>query len=233
MIDRSLNYGREIIKDFAIQARNYKTVLDIGAGNGVDLLSYRSIENKCDLFALEAYKPNIEILNKNKIKTYDIDLEKDIFPFADNSIDIINANQILEHTKEFFWIMHETTRTLRLGGKFILGVPNLASFHNRLLLLLGKQPSCIQVDSAHIRGFTKNGIASAINNIWGGYKMVAFRGSNFYPFSPILAKPLSRIFPNGAVTIFIMFEKVDEYKNSDFLHYPIDKKLETNYYLGR
>ena len=167
MIDRSLNYGREIIKDFAIQARNYKTVLDIGAGNGVDLLSYRSIENKCDLFALEAYKPNIEILNKNKIKTYDIDLEKDIFPFADNSIDIINANQILEHTKEFFWIMHETTRTLRLGGKFILGVPNLASFHNRLLLLLGKQPSCIQVDSAHIRGFTKNGIASAINNIWG------------------------------------------------------------------
>ena len=51
------------------------------------------------------------------------------------------ANQILEHTKEVFWIWHEIARVLAPQGQLILGVPNLASAHNRLLLLLGRQPT--------------------------------------------------------------------------------------------
>ena len=37
MIDRSLNYGRHIIADFAAKIGHYKTVLDIGAGKGDDV----------------------------------------------------------------------------------------------------------------------------------------------------------------------------------------------------
>jgi len=42
MIDRSLNYGRHIIADFAAKIGHYETVLDIGAGKGDDLAIYKS-----------------------------------------------------------------------------------------------------------------------------------------------------------------------------------------------
>jgi len=45
MIDRSLNYGRHIIADFAAKIGHYETVLDIGAGKGDDLMIYKS---KCE-----------------------------------------------------------------------------------------------------------------------------------------------------------------------------------------
>ena len=65
------------------------------------------------------------------------------------------ANQILEHTKEIFWILDQVSTVLKEGGHFLLGVPNLASLHNRLLLAFGRQPSPIQNNSAHVRGYTK------------------------------------------------------------------------------
>jgi len=237
MIDKNLNYGRDVIKGFSMKINKYNNVLDIGAGSGVDLLCYKEVAEKkggkIELSALETHPSNLETLKHHNIKAYNIDLEKEKFPFNDNSLDIVNANQILEHTKEFFWIMHEVTRVLKVGGKFVVGVPNLASFHNRLLLLAGKQPTCIQVDSAHIRGFTKDGFLNSINNIWnGGYQLIDFKGSNFYPFSPFLAKPLSKVFPNSSVCIFLMLEKTKEYAEKDFLTYPVDNQLETNYYLG-
>ena len=158
MIDRTLNYGRHIIERFAKLIKYYDTVVDIGAGKGDDLMIYKKCNPSCNLIALEAYEPNVEILKSKGIRTYLHNLERDNFPFEDKSIDVINANQILEHIKEIFWVFHEITRTLKIGGYLALGVSNLASLHNRILLLLGKQPTCIRNYGAHIRGFTKSDI---------------------------------------------------------------------------
>lgn len=61
--------------------------------------------------------------------------------------------------------------------------------------------------------------------------MVDFRGSNFYPFPPSIAKPLSKVFPNLAWSIFLLLRKTKKY-NDEFIKWPIEKKLETNFYLG-
>ncbi len=37
MIDRTLNYGRHIIRDFLRQSIPANSVLDLGAGSGTDL----------------------------------------------------------------------------------------------------------------------------------------------------------------------------------------------------
>lgn len=63
-----------------------------------------------------------------------LNIERDPLPFADESVDIFMANQVLEHCKEIFWIFSEVSRCLKPGGCFIIGVPNLAALHNRLLL---------------------------------------------------------------------------------------------------
>jgi len=167
MIDRHLNYGRHVIEFFAKKIKTYSKVLDIGAGNGDDLMIYRKINPEAELFALEFYQPNISILEEKGIKACLCDIERDRFPFEDCTFDIINANQILEHTKEIYWIFHEISRTLKVGGYLVIGVPNLASLHNRILLLLGKHPTCIKSNSAHVRGFTKYDILKFLD-IWGG-----------------------------------------------------------------
>lgn len=232
MIDRSLNYGRNHVEKFLKLAGQYKSVLDVGAGMGHDLMIAKKISITASLFAIECFSEYELELVKNGMSVYSLNIEYDQLPFSDNSIDVIILNQVLEHTKEVFWIFHEISRVLVVGGKIILGVPNLASLHNRILLFFGKQPSPIKTSSAHVRGFTKGDIINFLDSCFPhGYGLRSFGGSNFYPFPPLLSKPLAKIFPTMAWGIFFMFEKQRQYKK-EFLEYPVTNKLETNFYLG-
>ena len=160
------------------------------------------------MFALEANPANVGGLERQGVVAFQADLENARYPFDDEYIDIVIMNQVLEHIKEIYWVFHETTRILKIGGKIIIGVPNLASLHNRLLLLLGKQPSPIKSYSAHVRGFTREDILSFLNRCLPDcYRLVSFGGSNFYPFPSFLARPLANYFPNMAWGIFLLLEK--------------------------
>ncbi len=233
MIDRSLNYGRHLIKRYLQKSMPYKCVLDIGAGGGNDLMIARQVNGTAKLFAVEIDDKNITKLKSLGTEVYVANIERDDIPFRNETMDVVIANRILEHNKEVFWIFHEITRVLPVGGKLILGVPNLASLYNRLLLLLGRQPSSTKTASAHIRGFTKHDVMHFLNECFpGGYQLRGFGGSNFYPFPPILAKPLAKLFPNASWSIFLMLEKVQNY-DQQFLEYPIQHQLETNFWIGQ
>ena len=232
MIDRSLNYGRPIVRRFLKAARPYRRVLDIGAGKGADLLAARAVQPDCALYAVEAFPPNIELLQGHGIEVVGLDLERDALPYQDAAIDVVIANQILEHTKEVFWIWHEIARVLRLHGQLIVGVPNLASAHNRLLLLLGRQPSVIKTASAHVRGFTRADLLHFLAEACPGvFALRDHAGANFYPLPPLLAQPLARALPSLAWGLFLRLEKQREYRG-EFLTFPARARLETNFYTG-
>lgn len=231
MIDKRLNYGRHIIDRYARDALPYETVVDIGADKGEDLAIYRKWNPQARLVAIDCSENNIEFLTKMGYSPHRIDIEKERLPFGDCTVDVINANQIIEHTKELFWLFHEITRVLRVGGKLMLGVPNLASLHNRLLLLAGRQPTVINNCTAHVRGFTKHDILRLLG-IWGGYRAVCVTGSNFYPFPPIAAKPLARLLGSMAWALFFLFVKEREY-SGEFLNHLNSKHLQTNFHCGR
>jgi SAM-dependent methyltransferase len=232
MIDRTLNYGRHHISAFLRAASPYRSVLDIGAGKGYDLALARREQPEARLYAIEVHQESIEYLAEQGVMVYKLNIEREPFPTGDGSVDVVLANQILEHTKELFWILHEVTRSLREGGSFIVGVPNLASLHNRFLLLLGLQPTPLQNASAHVRGFTKHDILRTLDTVFpGGYELRGFGGSNFYPLPPLLARPMAAMLPGMAWGIFLRLEKCRPY-NSEFLDFPAHAKLETNFYVG-
>lgn len=232
MIDRTLNYGRHHVARFTKNAAPFESVLDIGAGLGDDLMLARAAAPNAILHAIEVWPPYQEKLKALGVNVCALDLERDQMPFATGSMDVIIANQILEHVKEVFWIFHEISRILRVGGHFILGVPNLASFHNRLLLGLGRQPTIIKNNSAHVRGWTKHDMLRFVNSCFpGGYELRGFGGGNFYPFPGWVAKPLSGLFPNASWSVFMDLVKVSEYSDS-FVRWPRVQKLETNFYTG-
>ena len=232
MIDRSLNYGRPAIREFLKSIPPYKILLDIGAGTGVDLKIAKEVRSEAVFHGIECHKPYADDLKKYGWSIHHIDIERQAFPFGIQELDVIMANQVLEHVKEIFWIFHEMSRCLKVGGHLVLGVPNLASLHNRLLLPFGKQPTSIQVFSAHVRGYTKPGLLRFLSEVCPGqFELVAFRGANFYPLPPFLAVPMARLFPTLAWGAFFLIKKVRPY-NSEFLKYASPGRLETNYYLG-
>jgi SAM-dependent methyltransferase len=225
----NLNRGREVIEKFICEL-SYEKVLDLGAGEGADLKIALRKNPQAKAYAIENYPPFLEKLRNKKIESFNLNLENSVLPFQDEEIDLIIINQVLEHTKEIFWIFHEMSRTLRKNGHIIIGVPNLASLHNRILLLFGEQPSCIFLDSAHLRGFTKGDLErfAGIGNL----KLKRVTGSNFYPFPPLIANFLSKIFPSLSVGIFLIFQKNKKY-NQEYLNFPTNNKLETNFFVGK
>jgi SAM-dependent methyltransferase len=232
LVDPRLNYGREIVADFIAKVTPYDTLVDIGAGEGKDIELARRACPRARAICVEGYAPYAKELKCRGFEVHEIDIERERLPFDDNSVDLAIANQVLEHVKEVFWIFHEISRVLRVGGHLILGVPNLAALHNRVLLALGRQPTVIQTNSAHVRGFTKPDLLKFLDTGFPeGYVCCARRGANFYPFPPVVARPLARLLPGMAWGIFLLLMKKRPYSR-EFLLYPEDNRLETPFFLG-
>ncbi len=228
----SLNYGRKNIADFCRRAVPYETVLDIGAGYGDDLQLAQKYSPGTRMYAVEVNPIHARRLESSGIAVFPMNIERQRIPLEDRSVDLVIMNQVLEHIKDIYWVFHEVSRVLAVGGKLIVGVPNLASFHNRILLVLGLQPTCIKTNSAHVRGFTRGDILQFLNEVFPrGYQLRRFKGANFYPFPPWLAEPAAALFPSLSWGLFMLFEKRLPY-HQEFLTAPVIQELETNFYLG-
>jgi ubiquinone/menaquinone biosynthesis C-methylase UbiE len=232
IVDHKETYGRHILKE-NIKKLSIEKCVDLGCGKGDDLMIVKEITGSKNLFGIDYGLWNADILQAKGINVFDVNLEQDMLPFPDNSIDFIIANQVLEHCKEIFWINHEIFRCLRVGGHLFLGVPNILSLHNRILGLFGIHPTQHKLLSAHVRPFSRRDTTLFYNQIskLQFSKTEGFWGSQFYPFPKILSRPFSIAFPNLSFSIFFLIKKCGEY-NDEFLKWPQIAKLETNYFIG-
>ena len=231
--DQLETYGPHVVEDLIRNLTDVQVVVDLGAGSGRDLEIVRRLHPDAKLIAVEGGAEYAQALAGKADLIRVANIERDNLPLADGQADLIIANQVLEHTKEIFWIFHEVSRSLKLGGYFLFGVPNICSLHNRFLLLLGRQPTQHKVCSAHVRPFSKGDTLAFLNACFpGGYELVAFRGAQFYPFPRHLSRMLANAFPTFAFTIFFMIRKIAEY-HGEFTTYPGRARLETNFWTGQ
>lgn len=230
--DQRETYGPQVVEELVRKLGDLQVVVDLGAGSGRDLEIVRRLNPNAKLIAVEGGTEYAKALAGKADVIQVANIERDVFPLADGQADLIIANQVLEHTKEIFWIFHEVSRSLKVGGHFLFGVPNICSLHNRLLLLLGKQPTQHKVCSAHVRPFSKGDTLAFLNACFpGGYQLTEFRGAQFYPFPTSLSRLLAGAFPTFAFTIFFMIRKIAEY-HGEFATYPARAQLETNFWTG-
>jgi SAM-dependent methyltransferase len=233
----NLSYGRDIIGRWCgayIGGLNREpvNVLDIGCGRyGADLLNVRDAARgrQVRLFGVEYSAANVEEVRRRGVSAFALDVEHDRLPFEDGCFDIVIANQIVEHVKEIFWVFAEISRVLRPGGLLVVGVPNLASLHNRLLLLGGEQPSTIEPLGPHVRGFTAPALRRLVEAD-GYFKVMQVKGANFYPFPPPISTALSRLFPTLSVGLFVAARR--QQRPGTFLHVLDTRHYETAYFRG-
>lgn len=235
--NRNLNWGRELIVEWirryvrTASDRDTINIMDLGCGPGTDLINAKNAVNdeRLRLFGIE-YERNLAAQARDKgIQVYDIDLEHKSIPMEDGACDIVIANHFMEHTKEIFWIVSEVSRILKSGGILIVGLPNLGSLHNRILLFLGEQPAVIDVMGAHIRGFTAPAFRRFIE-AEGYFRIAERRGCNFYPFPAFMAKPLARAFPTMAVSLMYLVRR--DPKHGTFIEVLKKSTLDTAFYSG-
>lgn len=231
-----LNYGRDIVVAWARDhiernAGRRTRILDMGAGRGEDLVNIREATRgrEIDLYGIECHPSNAESMRGKGIVVYDADIEREDIPAPDGSFDIVIVNQVLEHTKEIFWIFSEFSRVLRRGGICVVGFPNLAAWHNRAFLLFGLQPTSIEVLGPHVRGMTKGGFKE-FATCDGYFECLAVRGSNVYPFPPPLSRTLSRIFPSLSVCLYFLLRRTA--REGRFIDVLDTRGYETPYFRG-
>ena len=201
--------GCEIKKYLASQRHEYSDpmLLDVGCWDGSTTVEYLNALGSTKGFGIEYFVDEISEAEEKGIAVEKLNIENESFPYESNQFEFIVCNQVFEHMKLIFHAYDEIVRVLKPGGTLIFSVPNLASFHNRLMLMCGIQPSSIRVFGPHVRGFT---LREFINFSIYGEQMSLEKviGVGFYPFSTTgLGKWMARMWKGGCHTPVLILKK--------------------------
>ena len=134
------------IFDKNLRTYNPNNLLDVGSGDGNRTLlmaKHFNIESH-NVYGVDYNEKCVAETNK-LFNAEKIDLEVDVLPYEDERFDLITCNQVLEHLKNYREVINEVIRVARRGGYIVFGIPNLAHLINRIYLILGIQPMCIQL----------------------------------------------------------------------------------------
>ena len=137
---------------------------------------------------------DLKIIENSRAKGYQSDLNHKLMVESER-FDVVVASNILEHLANTDGFLKEIHRILKPSGYAVISTPNLASWHNIIYLLLGRQPevACVSDElegfeqSAHKRLFTFPGLIRALK--LHRFKIERIVGAAYHP----LPLPLARI----------------------------------------
>lgn len=115
-----------------------KKVLDVGCGDGT--LGVGLMKQKNTVYGCDIVEKNLISAKKRGMITALVDLEKDIFPYANNFFDFVILGDVIEHIIDTDGLLQKCYKVLKPKGHIILTTPNLASLARRTMLLLGISP---------------------------------------------------------------------------------------------
>jgi 2-polyprenyl-3-methyl-5-hydroxy-6-metoxy-1,4-benzoquinol methylase len=137
--------SRERIAIRAIQNLKGGSVLDIGCGNGFFLrnLEQNLLHSAFELQGVDFSNFEIERAQKDprhsKITFTQANAEKGL-DFPENHFDVVFSGEVIEHLYDPDTFLDQIFRILKPGGMVVLTTPNLLSWFNRILALIGIQP---------------------------------------------------------------------------------------------
>lgn len=207
LTDQVLSDVEETILSFASVAK-HSSLMDIGCWDGRATARYALACGANQVSGIEIFADQVSQARERGIDVHKVDLERGILPLSDNSFELVICNQVFEHIKGVFDLLSEIHRILKPGGHFIFSVPNLASLHNRLLLLLGMQPTSIRIVGPHVRGFSYRHTKKflLLNDL---FEIVESRGCGFYPFPISVGRHVGRIWPGASHTFVHNLRKTE------------------------
>lgn len=148
------------------------------------------------------------------------------FPVRDSSIDVISADQVIEHLVDPDTFLAEAWRVLSPDGRLVLCTEKLAAWHNIVALLFGFQAFSQQVSRVKQLGnpfslhyseagwnayprhhflFTYRGLRDILE--LHHFRVEKLLGIGYLPFGPSLARMLARTDPRHAYFLLAVARK--------------------------
>ena len=155
--DKERSYSSHIIPDLLrvianLKNQNIDKVLDIGCGYGGITKLVGDYLGASELHGIDIDDEAVISVEQKGIKALNLDAENEELPYEDNYFDLILSLGVLDYFKFWDHPILEIRRVLKVGGYVLISLPNLASWHNRIALLLGYQPRDIEVSSRYLVG---------------------------------------------------------------------------------
>ncbi len=157
-------------------------LLDVGCSKGEWALRWKA--RGWRTAGIDLNREHIAIARDAGIEGRFCDLNRDRLPFSDAEFDLIFAGEVIEHLVDTDGFLTEVHRCTKPGGHLLLTTPNLASFENRVRLLLGIYPKWLNynlAESGHVRGYTPSVLKRQLAA--HGFRIVHHTG-NWVPFLP-------------------------------------------------
>lgn len=208
-----------------IEGKDGSTIIDLGCGDGRFSIDLAKRARAKKVYGIEFQKETAAIAGDKGIQVCRADLNKRL-PFADEAFDAVHANQVIEHLVETDIFIEEIYRILKPGGYAVVSTPNLASLHNIISLIMGKQPFPAHVSNRvilgnsldpkhgmkheskgeiHMRIFSPDALIEILE--YHGFRIQRFKGVGFYPFPRLAASLLSQIDVKHSVYLTVKARK--------------------------
>lgn len=181
-------------------------LLDVGCWDGEATEEYAVRFGGAAMEGIEIFPAPAAAARRRGVQVAPLDLEREPWPYAEGRFDLVVCNQVLEHLKNIWLPLQELARVTRPGGHLVVSVPNLASAHNRLLLLLGRQPTSIRIVGPHVRGYALHDFRVLLEQE-GLWRVRRVRGVGFPPLPVAVAAPLARLWPGLSHTPVLLCER--------------------------
>jgi 2-polyprenyl-3-methyl-5-hydroxy-6-metoxy-1,4-benzoquinol methylase len=158
-------------------------LLDIGCGDAE--FCARFFQIGFEVHGLDLDRGQVGRARERGVLAGEHDLAAGPLPYEGAMFDVVFAGEVIEHVVDTTYFLREVWRVLRPGGALVLTTPNLASFENRVRLMLGYYPVWLEYKleggHGHVRGYTPRTIRSHLTQ--SGYAVEGFVG-NWVPFLP-------------------------------------------------
>jgi ubiquinone/menaquinone biosynthesis C-methylase UbiE len=201
------------------------TLLDCGCADGSLTVRFAKRARATRVLGVEVFEKIAAEARERGIEIASSDLNGPL-DVADGSIDVVTANQVIEHLYNTDGFMRELHRVLRPGGTLVLSTNNLASWHNVVALVLGAQPFPADVSSnpdigklvrvnggdtgrwsswTHLRIFSHKALKEMMEA--HGFIVEKVQGVGYYPLPSGAAKKAAALDPRHAAYLTLRCRK--------------------------
>ena len=137
MYARAMMLNKENILSF-IRPQEHLKILDLGCDDGVWTIQLGVRAHSRELFGVEIVDAAAQLARKRGVDVKLADLSND-FPYNSDSMDIIHANQVIEHVPNIDHFISNIYRVLKPGGQVIISTENGSSWCNIFAAIMGWQ----------------------------------------------------------------------------------------------